>query len=587
MKTKHINMNIAAVAFAAGLALTAGHAQAQGAAPTEWAKGRLIVMQRAGLAQAELDKVLKPHGGKSRRIGNSNLHVVELPTGGSETSVVRLLQKHPLLKFAELDYKVRRAMQPNDPYVGSEWHLAMIKAQGAWDKVTGTGVTIAILDTGVLSTHPDLAANIVPGWNAFDNNSQTADVEGHGTETAGTAAAVLNNGTGVAGVAGGAKIMPIRVTDAAAIGYYSTIASGVTYAADHGARIASVSLAPLFSSSTVASAGEYLKSKGGLLVVGAGNSGTDQNWPSVTSMIVVSATDGSDSRASWSSYGGMVSVAAPGVGIWTTSLDGGYRSVNGTSYSTPATAGVLALIMAANPLLTASQVENVLYSSAVDLGTPGRDIYFGYGRVDADAAVRLAISTTAADSQKPTVAIAAPVGNASVTGVVPIDVSASDNVGVARVELRVNGVVVASDAVAPYQFAWDSSALSGNVTLTAVAYDGAGNSQVSAGVTVNATNTVIGGDTTPPSITISNPKDGSDVTGTLQIRVTAGDNSGAAQLKESLFIDGVQVASATGGSLNYAWNTRKAALGMHSISAVAVDAAGNRTTKTIQVRRVK
>ena len=80
-------------------------------------------MQRAGLSQAELDKVLKPHGGKSRRIGNTDLHVVELPSGGSETAALRLLQRHPLLKFAELDYKVRRSLQPNDPYAGSAWHL--------------------------------------------------------------------------------------------------------------------------------------------------------------------------------------------------------------------------------------------------------------------------------------------------------------------------------------------------------------------------------------------------------------------------------------------------------------------------------
>ena len=124
----------------------------------------------------------------------------------------------------------------------------------AWDTRTGGGVTIAILDSGVDTTHPDLEAQLVPGWNAYDNNSDTSDVFGHGTQVAGTAAAAGNNSIGVAGVAFGAKIMPIRVTDTSGMGYASSMANGLTWAADKGARAANLSFQGVSGSSTVLSA---------------------------------------------------------------------------------------------------------------------------------------------------------------------------------------------------------------------------------------------------------------------------------------------------------------------------------------------
>lgn len=561
---------------------------AQTAQPSQWAKGRLIVMQRAGLPAAELDRVVKPHGGRARRLGNSDLHVVELPPQVPETAVLRALQGNPALKFAELDYKVPHTLLANDPYAGSQWHLPVLQTHAAWDWTRGEGVTVAILDTGVLPTHADLIANLVPGWNTYDNNSSTADVQGHGTAVAGTAAAALNNAVGVAGVAGGAKIMPIRVTDAAGDGYYSTIANGVIWAADRGARVANASFGRLFASSTVASAGAYMKSRGGLLVVSAGNTGANENAGATSSMIVVSATDSSDRLASWSSYGDMVSVAAPGVGIWTTSADGTYRAASGTSFAAPAVAGVVALIMSSNPALTPSQVENVLFSSALDLGNAGRDIQYGFGRVNASAAVNLARNGVAPDTQRPTVAIDSPAGSGTATGIVPVDVSATDNTGVTRVDLRVNGVTIASDAVAPFQFSWDSSRTpNGGATLTAVAYNAAGNSTVSAGVSVNVSNMDLTPDTAPPSVVINSPAGGASVSGSVKISASANDDRGAAGVNQTLFINGVQMAASSGSSLSYTWNTRKFLIGSHTISVVAADAAGNKTTSTIQVRRVK
>src|SRR5439155_6843873 len=185
---------------------------------------------------------------------------------------------------------------------GSEWHLTTINAPTAWDTATGSGITIAILDTGVDGTHPDLAAHMVSGWNFYDNNSDTSDVYGHGTLVAGTAAAVVNNGVGVAGVAGNASIMPVRISDPTGYAYWSTVASGLTWAADHGARVANISYS-VAGSSTVISAANYFRSKGGVVAVSAGNTGALDSTSPTSSMLVVSATDSSNGVASFSTYG--------------------------------------------------------------------------------------------------------------------------------------------------------------------------------------------------------------------------------------------------------------------------------------------
>lgn len=544
-------------------------------------------MPRAGVSETDFNKMAKGLGASHRRIGKSNLRVLQLPPGQSEVVALARLTRHPQLKFVELDRKVPSALVTNDPYLGSQWHTSKIKASSAWDSASGAGLTVAVVDSGVLPTHPDL--KLVPGWNFFDNNSNTADVTGHGTSVAGALAATMNNGSGVAGVAGDARIMPLRVSDLTGYAFFSNIASAVTYAADNGVRVVNVSFASTYSSASVQSAGAYLKNKGGLLIVGAGNSGTDDGSGSVTSMITVSATDENDNKASWSSFGKYVSLAAPGTNIWTTSKDGTYRSANGTSFSSPVAAGVVALIMSANPSLTSSQVESILYSTAVDLGTTGRDTYFGYGRVDAAAAVQAALSTPAADTQAPSVAIAAPLAGGTVSGAVAVDVNATDNIGVTRVALAVNGVEVAADSVAPYQFSWDSTlAANGTATLVATAYDAAGNKAASKAVSVsvsNATTSAAPADTVPPTVTILNPSAGALITTNTTVKVSASDNAGAATIKQRLLLDGREVAVAIGGSMSYTWNARKAKTGQHIFQAIATDASGNTTTTSVSVNR--
>jgi thermitase len=297
------------------------------------------------------------------------------------------------VEYAEVDLQVFPAYLPNDPSVPSEWHLNKVQAPTAWDSVQGQGVTIAILDSGVNCTHPDLAGSCVPGWNTMSNSSDTTDIHGHGTAVAATAASIGDNLLGGAGVAYKAKIMPVRLSDSPdGSSSCSAIANGVTYAANNGARVASNSYY-VYGCSVVNDAAKYLESKGGLYIRAAGNNGIDEgprnpegNVPEVT---IVSATNQNDTRTSWSSFGAFVDVSAPGEPIYCI-WGGAYTTCWGTSFSVPITSGVFALMFSVNPTLTATQAKSILYTTADDLGTPGWDMYYGHGRVNAAKAVAAA-----------------------------------------------------------------------------------------------------------------------------------------------------------------------------------------------------
>jgi subtilisin family serine protease len=570
-------------------------AMAASAALDQYVPGRVLVEANDGVSAAELDKIINVPGHKRQKLGQSNVHVLELPGNGSEQSLIARLKHNPHLKFAELDRLVESTMALNDPYVGSAWHLNKIGATTAWDATLGAGVTIAILDSGVEAAHPDLAPNLVAGYNVYDRNTNLTDVCGHGTSVAGAAGAASNNALGVASIAGRARIMPVRVaykkaTDGGCYASYSTVASGITWAADHGARIANVSYGGVSTSSAVTSAANYLRSKGGLVFASAGNTGGNPGYAVNNALIMVGATDSADNRASWSSYGNYVSLSAPGVGIWSTRTGAGYAGVNGTSYASPVAAGVAALMMSAAPSLTAAKIESLLYSTALDLGTTGRDQYFGYGRVNAAAAVQAARAAagivTPLDTTRPTAAISTPLGSSSVSGLVAVNVNAADTVAVTRVELKANGVTVATDTAAPYAFSWNSAGVAnGMANLVAVAYDAAGNAGTSATVAVNVANAAVvttAVDTIKPLVDISNPVAG-DVTGTVTVSVVGSDNNGAAGLKLQLIIDNVSVATGAGAAMSYSWRTDLLTKGTHQLWAVARDAAGNATSKWVNV----
>lgn len=573
-----------AVAAVSALWVSPGLVSAQG---TEaFAPGRILVMPKAGLPDAALQALVKQQGAtRARGLGRSGLALVDLPPG-LERQLVERLKRHPHVEFAELDERVS-LQSSNDPYLGSQWHLNRIGTPATWATSTGAGVTIAILDTGVDGNHPDLKERMVPGWNVYDGNSDTSDVKGHGTAVAGSAAATLNNGAGVASPAGAARIMPVRVSQLDGYAYFSTIASGLTWAADNGAKVVNISYG-VSGSASVQNAANYLRGKGGMVVVSAGNNNKDEGHAAHSAMITVSATDSADNRTSWSSWGKMVDLSAPGAGIYTTNRGGGYGSWNGTSFSAPITAGIVAQMMAANPQLKPADLESILFSTAVDRGTAGYDVYYGWGRVNGDAAVTAAAAAiSTADVTPPSVSVTNPGGGSTATGIVTVDADAVDNKGVARVDLYVNGAKVASDSGAPFTFAWDSkAATNGNAELKAVAVDAAGNSATSSSVWVNVSNAAPTADTTPPSVAFSNPTNGATVgSSTLTVKINATDNAGTAGLSQSLYIAGKLVASTTGGTLSYNWNTRPLKNGNHTLQAVAKDAAGNATSVSISVKK--
>jgi subtilisin family serine protease len=322
-------------------------------------------------------------------IAGANVHVVKGPQGQ-----LNALSNHVGVLWAERDQLVHYHFIPNDPLYSQEWYLPKIQAPSAWDTTTGSNnIVIAILDSGMESTHADLAANAVAGYNFYDNNSDTSPIDTHGTSVAGIAAAVGNNSIGVSGVTMNCKLMPLRITDTNGFALFSTMATAVTYAANNGARVANLSFGAKDSLS-VSNAAKYLSSLGGVLVISSGNETTFDATPENPYELVVGATDQNDVLATWSNTGNNQDLVAPGVTIKTTTLGSSYGSGTGTSFSSPVVAGVAALVMACNPVLTGPQVQAILKSTADDLGPPGWDSSYGWGRVNAFRAVSAAFGNT-------------------------------------------------------------------------------------------------------------------------------------------------------------------------------------------------
>ncbi len=548
----------------------------------KFAAGQILVQMKAGLSDEDADQIFGRHNGKSKKkINQIRLHVVDVPVG-SEQAIAQSLSEDPNVDFAEVDGMVAPDdIIVNDTNVGSEWHIPKISAPAAWSTATGEGITIAILDSGVDGNHPDLVAHMVPGYNFYDNNTNTDDVFGHGTLVAGSAAGVGNNSLGVAGVAWNAKIMPIRVSDTAGYAYWSTLSSGLTYAVDHGAKVANMSFQAHLGASVI-SAAQYMMSKGGVAVNSAGNTGAIDTTPASDYLVSVSATDSNDARTGWSSFGPYVDVSAPGAGIYTTQgavRGGGYAYCNGTSFSAPITAGVVALMMQANPKLPPQQIVQLLKSTATDLGDAGWDQYYGTGRVNAAAAVQAAASVVVVDSTAPTVSFSGLSSGSVVKGQQIIDVNAADNIGVAKVDLYANGALVGTDTTSPYSFSLNTTAYAdGNLTLMVKASDSSGNSS-SSSLTVSVRNTV---DSIAPVINSVSPTSGSVLgRNSATVSASASDNIGVVSM--IVIIDGAQKASSSSGSISYGWNVRKVSSGTHTIEVRAQDAMGNVTSKVVQV----
>jgi subtilisin family serine protease len=287
---------------------------------------------------------------------------------------------------------------PNDPLFGSQWHHTMMQSQAAWDLLTGSpSVIVAVTDTGILTTHADLT-NRVPGFNAVDDlaevdGGQMEDVNGHGTHVAGCAAAVGNNGVGVAGVGWNLSVMSIRVSNAAGGGaFLDDITQGARWAVENGARSASSSYTGV-EWPGVETSGEYIRSIGGVYLYAANNSNQNHSGFDHPNVTIVGASDQADVKAGFSSYGRAVDLFAPGVSILSTIRDGGYGYASGTSMATPVANGVVGMIFSANPLLSPEHAEFILLRSCDDWATPGDDELTGWGRTNLLRAVQAALAS--------------------------------------------------------------------------------------------------------------------------------------------------------------------------------------------------
>ena len=305
------------------------------------------------------------------------------------TAAVADLQSDPATVSVAVADRV--SVLTDDPEYVRQWAMPRLRLPEAWQASTGSGVTVAVVDTGADPTHPDLAGNLVAGADVVGSGVRTemSDGHGHGTHVSGTVAAVTGNSVGVAGVAPDAKVMPVKVLDSSGSGYTSDVAEGVIYAADHGAQVVNLSLGGPSYNSVLAQAVDYARSRGVVVVAAAGNerqAGNPTTYPAaLPGVVAVAATDSTDADASFSNTGSYVDIAAPGVSIRSTLPGARYVSWSGTSMATPHVAGVAALLRAR--VSSATEIEDVLLRSTTDLGPVGRDDAYGAGLVNPVAAL--------------------------------------------------------------------------------------------------------------------------------------------------------------------------------------------------------
>jgi thermitase len=553
---------------------------AKGRVGSPFVPRRVLVRFRSEVSGDRIRGIVAATGAlRAKELSKTGVQVVELPAGVNEEFFLAAFKARPDVVFAELDrVLVPAEMTPDDPSYGSQWHLPNISSGSAWVTTTGaSNVVIAILDTGVDSTHPDLASKMVGGWNTYDGNSDTTDATGHGTSVAGAATAAGNNGIGVASVAWGCQIMPVRVSDPGGSALASTIATGLVWAADNGARVANISY-ECSSLDTVIAAAQYFQGMGGVVTVAAGNNGISNTTADNRYVLTSSATTSTDTVASWSNTGSNIDVAAPGSGIVTTLRGGGYGAVTGTSMSAPVVAGIAALVMSANSNLNPDQVQTIIKQSADDFGTTGWDSGFGWGRVNASRAVESAVMTTGTpDLTAPSVSMLTPGSEEAVADVIIIEAAAGDNVGVAAVTLSLDGNVVGSFSVAPYNFAWDTTTESnGSHTLSATATDFAGNSDTIS-ISVTVANLLPGA--APPTISITSPRQNARVSGSVSVYVAAADD--LAVTKVELYVDGALQTTSRSAPFTTKWDTKKVKAGTHTLQCKAYDGSGNSTMSAV------
>ncbi|MEK3683369.1 S8 family peptidase [Paenibacillus sp. FSL R10-2736] len=275
---------------------------------------------------------------------------------------------------------------PNDLLFSTyQWNLPAIETELGWNLSKGSKeVVVAVVDTGVQADHPDLQGQLLAGYNAITNGGAPDDDVGHGTHVSGIIGALTNNEEGVAGISWYNKILPVKALDNSGAGTTYSVAEGIIWAADHGAKVINLSLGNYADSQFLHDAIKYAYDRDVVIVSASGNDNTERpGYPAAyEEVIAVAATNSTGERASFSNYGDYIDVAAPGESIASTYPDNQYAALSGTSMASPHVAALAGLVRSLNPELSNKEVTELLTSNAVDLGDAGHDKYYGWGQVD-------------------------------------------------------------------------------------------------------------------------------------------------------------------------------------------------------------
>jgi serine protease len=442
-----------------------------------------------------------------------HFRVIKVPEGKA-LEKVKEYSKRSDVDYAEPNYYAYAFWGPDDPYYRYQWDLdnpdnGGIQMGKAWDIQKGgsASVVVAVVDTGVAYENynigqkryylaPDLANTVfVPGYDFVENDTHPNDDNSHGTHVTGTIAQSTNNGVGVAGVAFNTAIMPVKVLGKNGSGTYTNVANGIYWATDHGANIINLSLGGSSPSQTLQDAVKYAYEHGVTVIAAAGNDGSSQvSYPAAYDnyVIAVGATRYDETLAYYSNYGASLDLVAPGGDMNVDQNNDGYGDgvlqntfnpntkntgafgywfFQGTSMAAPHVSGVAALLSAHGNATTPDEIRTALQETAEDLGVSGRDNTYGWGLVDAYAALQW---TAGPVDNPPTVSITSPAEGTTVAGTVTIEADASDDVGVTQVEFFADATSIAIDSNGSdgWSTTWNSSLVSdGNHSITAEATD--------------------------------------------------------------------------------------------------------------------
>ena len=348
----------------------------------------------------------------------------------SASATAGALSDDPAVEYAEVNRRMHAAVVPNDPLFARQWALQVINAPAAWDAralagfPSGGGPVVGIVDSGVRTTHQDLQGAIAGCLSASTTDAGSSvsdggceDQNGHGTNVTGTIVARAGNGIGTAGLAFNSTAIMCKALDANNVGLMSDISACIVALRDRGARIINLSLVgPPSETLYRAVAYAYGGGDGALVVAASGNDGTTNvSYPAgYPEAMSVAATDNTDSHPAFSTSNADVEISAPGVGIIGpyNASDTSYAIFTGTSMAVPHVSGLAALLATVNPSLNAAGLRSVIESSAVDLGAPGLDPVFGYGRIDVARAVAAAGASVAEPAPQQPPADQPPAGGA-------------------------------------------------------------------------------------------------------------------------------------------------------------------------------